>query len=175
MILSDQRIRQDVFSQASELSINTYCSENLQPASYDLTLQEGLLKLDDKQGLIKVDKGVRYKQKYNMIVKPREFVLASTVEKVKIPQRMSGRVEGRSSIGRIGLFVENAGWIDPGFEGQITLELYNATDKPIVLKKDMRIAQLILEETYPSASLYEGKYVNQQGATGSKIEDDFDE
>ena len=61
----------------------------------------------------------------SIVIPPKSFILATTREYVKIPNDLVAFVEGRSSIGRMGLFIQNAGWVDPGFEGQITLELFN--------------------------------------------------
>ncbi|MCZ6729704.1 MAG: dCTP deaminase, partial [SAR324 cluster bacterium] len=82
-------------------------------------------------------------------------------------------VEGRSSIGRIGLFVENAGWVDPGFEGELTLELYNANRQPIRLQAGRRICQLVFARMDQPASVpYRGKYQGQRKPMGSRIYQD---
>jgi dCTP deaminase (EC 3.5.4.13) len=109
------------------------------------------------------------------IINPGEFLLASTIEYIKLPEFITAFVEGRSSLGRLGLFIENAGWVDAGFEGQITLELYNANKYPIKLYKGMRICQLVFAklDKIPS-KVYRGKYLCQKGATPSKIFMDFD-
>jgi dCTP deaminase len=109
-----------------------------------------------------------------LAIDTKEFMLATTAETVKIPSYIKAKVEGRSSIGRMGLFIQNAGHIDPGFEGQITLELFNASPLPILLESGQRICQLVLAEmNYPAAKPYNGKYQRQKGTTGSKINEEL--
>ena len=101
---------------------------------------------------------------------PKSFILATTQEYIKIPNGYSAFVEGRSSIGRMGLFIQNAGWIDSGFEGNITLELYNANSLPIKLDAGRRICQIVIcEMDQPSESPYNGKYQGQTLSVGSKV------
>ena len=100
---------------------------------------------------------------------PGQFLLATTMEKVKIPKDMCAFVQGRSSIGRIGLTVQNAGFVDPGFYGEITLELVNESPFPIRLIPGYRIAQLVLMDATEVTEVYEGKYNGQEGATGSRM------
>lgn len=88
---------------------------------------------------------------------------------------MTAFVEGRSSIGRMGLFIQNAGWVDPGFEGQITLELFNANRLPIRLKAGRRICQLVFAQMdRKTGNVYQGKYQGQRNAVGSRIHLDSD-
>ena len=84
-------------------------------------------------------------------------------------------MEGRSSIGRMGLFIQNAGWVDPGFCGQITLELYNANNLPIEIEAGRRICQIVFAKMdQPVESAYCGKYQNQKGAMSSRVFDDVE-
>ena len=79
-------------------------------------------------------------------------------------------VEGRSSLGRLGLFIQNAGWVDPGFHGEITLELFNANRCAIKLQAGRRIGQLVFARMDRAArNPYCGKYQGQRGATGSRV------
>ena len=79
-------------------------------------------------------------------------------------------VEGRSSLGRLGLFIQNAGWVDPGFHGEITLELFNANRCAIRLQAGRRIGQLVFARMDRAAqNPYRGKYQGQMGATGSRV------
>lgn len=105
-----------------------------------------------------------------IIIPPKTFLLATTVEYFKLPSNITAFVEGRSSIGRLGLFIQNAGWVDSGFEGQITLELFNASPVGIALTPGMRIGQLVFSkmDTHPE-NVYCGKYQGQTGATGSRL------
>ncbi|HLV10031.1 MAG TPA: dCTP deaminase, partial [Halanaerobiales bacterium] len=116
--------------------------------------------------------------KYNteeIIIPPNSFLLATTMEYVELPEDITAFVEGRSSIGRMGLFIQNAGWVDPGFKGKITLELYNANRLPIKLFSGRRICQLVLAKLDRKAeNPYQGKYINQKEAVGSRIYEDFE-
>ena len=79
-------------------------------------------------------------------------------------------VEGRSSLGRLGLFIQNAGWVDPGFHGEITLELFNANRCAIKLQAGRRIGKLVFARMDRAAqNPYRGKYQGQRGATGSRV------
>ena len=92
-----------------------------------------------------------------------------------MPDHLAAFVAGRSSVGRLGLQIQNAGFVDSGFQGQITLELYNQSEKPILLKAGVRICQIVffqLDE--PTAQPYQGKYQGQEGATGSRLYKDFE-
>lgn len=109
-----------------------------------------------------------------ILIQPGEFMLGTTVERVRIPRSLAARVEGRSSLGRLGLAVHvTAGFIDPGFEGQITLEIVNFNPYPIWLRPGMRIAQLVFAETKTEGSAYRGKYQGQEGTTESRAHVDF--
>ena len=111
----------------------------------------------------------------NMVIYPEEFILAATMEYFAFPNDISGIVKGRSSIGRIGLSVQNAGFIDPGFNGTITLELKNDSVVPIRLPKGYPIGQVIFLETMLVSRPYSGKYNGQVEATGSKLHEDHHE
>ena len=109
---------------------------------------------------------------------PGVFTLATTIERVRIPRHLAARVEGKSSLGRIGLLVHaTAGFIDPGFEGTITLEMTNLSPRPILLKLGMKICQLSLykmmgrvERPYGHPSL-QSRYQGQTGTTESRIKE----
>lgn len=104
---------------------------------------------------------------------PHTFLLATTMEYVKLPNDLTAFVEGRSSIGRLGLFIQNAGWVDPGFEGTITLELYNANSLPIQLTAGRRICQLVFCKMDQAAqNPYRGKYQGQRRSVGSRVNKD---
>jgi deoxycytidine triphosphate deaminase len=110
-----------------------------------------------------------------VVIPPRSFVLATTDEWVSLPPTLLGRVDGRSSLGRLGLFVENAGFIDPGFRGTITLEFFNASRLPVTVTVGQRICQMSLETlSSPCTRPYgdpsrQSKYQGQSGATMSRI------
>ena len=92
------------------------------------------------------------------------------MEYFELPDDLTAFVEGRSSLGRMGLFIQNAGWIDPGFKGEITLELFNANRCAIELKSGRRVGQLVFAKMdFPALNPYSGKYQGQRGATGSRV------
>jgi dCTP deaminase len=111
----------------------------------------------------------------HFILHPGEFVLASTYEVITLPDDIAGRLEGKSSLGRLGLLTHStAGFIDPGFSGHITLELSNVANLPVKLFPGMKIGQLCLiklsspaEHPYGSA-VYGSRYQGQRGPTPSK-------
>lgn len=159
------------------LKIEPCVSENIQAASMDITLSNSFAVMDKKSAdekvkIIDLSEPITYKKIVSdeFILYPRHFVLASTQESVTLPNDISADVEGRSSIGRAGIFIQNAGWIDPGFSGQITLELYNAGTCAVRLKRGMRIGQLVFSYLKtPTDTPYNGKYQYQKGATESMI------
>jgi dCTP deaminase len=145
------------------------------PSSIDLTLGDRFARLEPRYGGIDLKQGVEYvsevSERYTL--PPRGFILATTAEWVDIPDNVCGFVSGRSSIGRLGLQVQNAGFIDAGFRGQITLELANQTQFPIVLHAGVRVCQLVFfKQIKRSKRPYSGKYLNQIGAVGSRIHED---
>ncbi len=147
--------------------------ESIQPASIDITLGNTFLK-PKKRPLGQYnsfDRPVEYDSfKGIYFIEPHEFILATTKEYICLPNNISAFVEGRSSVGRMGLFVQNAGWIDAGFEGRITLELFNASEIPIELKPLTRIGQLVFCRMNGNCEKpYKGKYQKQNDVTGSLI------
>ena len=100
---------------------------------------------------------------------PGQFVLGTTLERLNLNNHLSAFVQGRSSIGRIGLTIQNAGFVDPGFHGHITLELINDSPNPIRLIPGYPIGQLVFFETGEVKHPYNGKYNNQVEATGSRM------
>lgn len=171
MILSDGTIRE--LLQKKELMIEPITEEQIQPASVDLRLGNHFLKVDENTvESMSLDKEINYVSfnSSEIIIPPHSFLLATTKEYIKLPDYLTAFVEGRSSIGRIGLFIQNAGWVDPGFEGEITLELYNANRLPIKLTEGRRLCQLVFAKLDQKAqNPYRGKYQNQTKATGSRV------
>ena len=127
---------------------------------------------DSPTGIINLEKEIKYKTitSDTYILLPNQFVLATTMEYIVLPNDITAFVEGRSSLGRMGLFIQNAGWVDPGFRGEITLELFNANRCDIELKAGRRIGQLVFAKMDDTAlNPYNGKYQGQKGATGSRV------
>lgn len=175
MILSDGELREAI--KDGRLEIAPIEDGQIQPSSIDITLGNTFSVIEDyASGIIRPSAQVNYKSFVTdrFVLLPSQFVLATTREYVKLHNDLSAFVEGRSSWGRLGLFVQNAGWVDSGFEGEITLELFNANRCAIELKSGMRIGQLVFARMECNAQFpYNGKYQGQKGATGSKILEDF--
>ena len=176
MILSDRTIKKmiDANNLCDKSNIN---EESIQPASLDITIGESFSTIVSPcDGIIEFDTPVYYKtiKCKEYLILPKTFVLATTNEYIKLPNNLTAFVEGRSSIGRLGLFIQNAGWVDPGFEGQITLELFNASNFAINIKSGTRVGQLVFAKMdHDTINPYKGKYQGQTGATGSMIYKDF--
>lgn len=171
MILSDQTLKKMI--DEGTLVVDPLTPQSIQPASIDCRLGSDFLLVEDtNMSLITMDKEIRYRQiEGETITLPaHSFLLATTMEYVKLPNDLTAFVEGRSSIGRMGLFIQNAGWVDPGFEGRITLELYNANSLPIRLEAGRRICQLVFcRMDQAAAAPYRGKYQGQRKSTGSLV------
>ena len=148
-------------------------ARQIQPASVDIRLGNTFSVVEDSSaGIIDLEREIRYKtietDKYLLL--PGQFVLATTMEYIALPEDLTAFVEGRSSLGRMGLFIQNAGWVDPGFRGEITLELYNANRCAIELTAGRRVGQLVFARMdAPALKPYDGKYQGQRGATGSRV------
>lgn len=158
-----------------------------QPSSYDLHLDsEVQIPITSNSQKVVVDDEDTYPsyltssvgESLGYTIQPNAFVLATTKEVVDLDDNVMGLLHGRSSVGRLGLFVHNAGLVDSGYEGQLTLELYNAAPYPIELKEGMRICQLTVhtlsssaKEAYNDES---NKYQQQSGVTPSKLWEDFE-
>lgn len=156
MILSDGSIWAAV--KAFNL-IDPFVDSQLQPASYDLRLGEIL------DGDNAVD---------SRLIMPKEFLLASTMEIVHLPDTIVGRLEGKSSLARQGLIIHTAGFIDPGFSGQLTLEITNLSDKSFPLEAGMLICQIAFSKLDKAALRPYGHpelhshYQNQIGVTQAR-------
>ena len=176
MILSDKTIIKML--DENSLVIKPLIKEQIQPASVDIRLSDTFSIVDDTpSGIITLDNKISYKtiKTDTYLILPGQFVLATTMEYFELPDNLTAFVEGRSSLGRMGLFIQNAGWVDPGFKGEITLELYNANRCAIELKCGRRVGQLVFAEMDDHAlNPYNGKYQGQKGATGSKVFMDSD-
>lgn len=182
MILSDRDIvwwmerRGLVIDPYDSVSLNGAVAQ--QPASVDLRLSgeyktiPGGNPVDPKEGLTEEDV-IHLDSNY---IRPEQFIIASTKERVEIPPGLVGKIEGRSSIGRLGLEVHaTAGFIDPGFKGQITLELTNNSTRPIKLPEGLRICQIFFTKLASTPKeIYNSKYQGQEGPTISKIHEDVE-
>ncbi|WP_078596371.1 dCTP deaminase [Evansella clarkii] len=174
MILSGKTIVDKI--SRDEIKIKPISKEQIQPASIDLRLGTHFLVIDEHRNVsLSLENQANYREfitEERITIPPHSFLLATTKETVELPNNLTAFVEGRSSIGRLGLFIQNAGWVDPGFKGQITLELYNANSLPIELTVGRRICQLVFAEVDTEAEPYSGKYLHQTGATNSRVYED---
>lgn len=131
------------------------------------------MKIDENQSVLSLEDEIPYlsMEADEFLIMPQQFVLATTEEYIEIPDDLTASIQGRSSIGRAGLFIQNAGWVESGFKGNITLELYNANrSTPILLKAGRRVCQIIIETMdMPVDNPYDGKYQNQRKTWGSLI------
>ncbi|ALG86166.1 dCTP deaminase [Gordonia phthalatica] len=181
MLLSDRDIRAEIDS--GRLGIEPYDPGLVQPSSVDVRL-DSLFRVFNNTKYTHIDPAQRQDELTTLVepaegepfvLHPGEFVLGSTRERLTLPDNLAGRLEGKSSLGRLGLLTHStAGFIDPGFSGHITLELSNVANLPITLWPQMKIGQLCLfrltspsENPYGSASVG-SKYQGQRGPTPSK-------
>ncbi len=172
MILSDRTIKELIGE--GKLKVDPFSEELVQCSSLDLRLGFEIARyrvedfLDVKNPRWEIEKETLSEEGF--FIQPKEFVLATTLEYVELPPDLTAFVEGRSSLGRLGLFIENAGWVDAGFKGQLTLELFNANRYPIKLYPGMRICQLVFAKVdRVPLKPYNGKYQGQRGVVPSKI------
>ena len=181
MLLSDRDIRAEI--QTGRVQVEPYDEGMIQPSSIDVRLDRYFRVFENhKYSVIdpsieqsELTRAVEVAPKEFFILHPGEFVLASTYEVITLPDDVAGRLEGKSSLGRLGLLTHStAGFIDPGFSGHITLELSNVANLPVKLFPGMKIGQLCLirlsssaEHPYGSA-LYGSRYQGQRGPTPSR-------
>lgn len=174
MILSDKTLEKMITSK--ELIIYPISDNSIQPASIDCHLGKHFLTIEDQEMTnINLDEPIKYREieSDNITMPAHSFLLATTEEYIELPSDITAFVEGRSSVGRMGLFIQNAGWVDPGFKGKITLELYNANSLPIKLQSGRRICQLVFCKMDQAAqNPYNGKYQGQEKSIGSRIYQD---
>ncbi len=170
MVLSDKTIMRML--REGTLSVSPLEEGQIQPASVDIRLGNMFSIIEDlPRGVIDLENEIQYRtmETDTYVLLPGQFVLATTMEYIELPDNLTAFVEGRSSLGRMGLFIQNAGWVDPGFKGEITLELFNANRCAIELKAGRRVGQLVFAEMDAAAlHPYQGKYQGQTGATGSR-------
>lgn len=185
-VLSDRTLRERIA--AGSIVIEPFDEGSVQPASVDLHLDclfrvflnHTMAVIDVKQDLSGLTEEVQVAEGDAFVLHPGEFVLGSTLERIAVPADLVARVEGKSSLGRLGLLIHStAGFVDPGFEGHITLELSNVANLPITLYPGMKIGQIsFLEMTTPAEHPYGSgvlgsKYQGQRGPTPSRYWENF--
>ena len=181
MLLSDRDLRAEL--DAGRLGIDPFDPRLIQPSSIDVRLDR-LFRVFNNSRYTHIDPAQQQDELTELVevadgdpfvLHPGEFVLGATLERLALPGDLAGRLEGKSSLGRLGLLTHStAGFIDPGFDGHITLELSNVANLPITLWPGMKIGQLCLfrlsspaETPYGSARVG-SKYQGQRGPTASK-------
>lgn len=186
VILSDKSIREQI--QQGRISIEPYKPDAVQPSSVDVHLDHRFIvfrnhtmsHIDVKQNLESLTSNVEASESNPFILHPGEFVLGSTLETIKIPDDLVGRIEGKSSLGRLGLLIHStAGFVDAGWNGQLTLEFSNVASLPITLYPGMRIGQIsFMQMSSPADNPYgsdglNSKYQNQSGPKPSRYWENF--
>ena len=187
MILSDRTIQKKL--DTDQLVITPLHPDDIQPASVDLHLEPAirifnnseLTYIDIKQNIEDATTLIEMPdQNSPYMLQPGEFILGSTIEHIELPDNLVARLEGKSSLGRIGLVIHStAGFIDPGFKGNITLELSNLSNLPITLYPNMKIAQIsFMTMTTPARRIYgspelHSRYQGQKGPTASRYHQDY--
>ncbi|MGA1279207.1 MAG: dCTP deaminase [Candidatus Nanopelagicaceae bacterium] len=181
MLLSDRDIKEQI--SLKRVGVEPFDPAMVQPSSVDVRLDR-FFRVFENHRYSEIDPSVEQPEltrelevaaDEHFILHPGEFVLASTYEVITLPDDIAGRLEGKSSLGRLGLLTHStAGFIDPGFSGHITLELSNVANLPVKLFPGMKIGQLCLiklsspaEHPYGSA-VYGSRYQGQRGPTPSK-------
>ena len=181
MLLSDRDIRAEIAT--GRVAVEPFAESMVQPSSVDVRLDRFFRVFENhKYSVIdpsieqsELTREVIVEPNEHFILHPGEFVLASTYEVITLPDDIAGRLEGKSSLGRLGLLTHStAGFIDPGFSGHITLELSNVANLPVKLFPGMKIGQLCLiklsspaEHPYGSEK-YGSRYQGQRGPTPSR-------
>jgi dCTP deaminase len=187
MVLSDRTIRR--LLEDGRIEIEPYDEELLQPSSVDVRVDRYFRVfrnarypyIDVKQPMEDLTEQVEIGEEEPFILHPGEFVLGSTLERVRLPDDLVARLEGKSSLGRLGLLIHStAGFIDPGWDGHVTLELSNVANLPITIYPGMKIGQIsFMQMTEPArtpygASAIGSKYKGQQGPTPSRYFKNFE-
>ncbi|MEA2460113.1 MAG: dCTP deaminase [Actinomycetota bacterium] len=186
MILSDRDIRMAV--KEGRIGIEPFDMSDVQPSSIDLHVDKLFRTfhnhryphIDVKKEMEHLTELVEVGDDEAFILHPGEFVLGSTSEYVRLPHDLVARLEGKSSLGRLGLLIHStAGFVDPGFEGHLTLELSNVANLPITIYPYMKIGQISFYELSSEAENPYGssgvgsKYQGQRGPTPSKFFENF--
>lgn len=186
MILSDRSLREQIA--AGRIVIDPLDESLIQPSSIDVRISNlfrvfrnhtaGVI--DVKEDLTALTELIEIPDDEAFMLHPGEFVLGSTLERIAVPEDLVARIEGKSSLGRLGLLIHStAGFIDAGFDGHITLELANVASLPITLYPGMKIGQVsFVQMTTPADNPYGSgakgsKYQGQRGPTPSRYFENF--
>lgn len=187
MVLSDRTIKRLLAE--GRIGIDPYDAGLMQPSSVDVRVDRYFRVfrnsrypyIDVKQEQEELTELVEIDDETPFILHPGEFVLGSTLERVQLPDDVVARLEGKSSLGRLGLLIHStAGFIDPGWDGHVTLELSNVANLPITIYHAMKIGQIsFMQMTEPADTPYGSgalgsKYQGQQGPTPSRYWKNFE-
>jgi dCTP deaminase len=187
VVLSDRDIRAEIAS--GRIVIDPFTPEAVQPSSVDLHLDRRFRVfrnsrypfIDVRADQPELTELVEINGDDPFILHPGEFVLGSTLERVELPNDLVARLEGKSSLGRLGLLIHStAGYVDPGWEGNLTLELSNVANLPITLYDGMKIGQISFQRLSSPAEVGYGdarigsKYRGQRDPTASLYHRDFE-
>src|SRR5438270_13773182 len=187
MVLSDRTITR--LLEQGRIEIEPYDPELLQPSSVDVRVDRYFRVfhnarypfIDVRKPQEELTELVEVEDETPFILHPGEFVLGSTLERVRLPDDLVARLEGKSSLGRLGLLIHStAGFIDPGWDGHVTLELSNVATLPITIYPGMKIGQIsFMQMTEPAANPYGSptlgsKYKGQEGPTPSRYFKNFE-
>ncbi|MEN8237652.1 MAG: dCTP deaminase [Actinomycetota bacterium] len=187
MIFSDRTIKEAIAE--GRIAIDPFDPLMIQPSSIDLRCDPSFrvfenhkyAVIDPKAPQDDLTTGVTATRGAPFILHPGEFVLGSTLESIQLADDVVARLEGKSSLGRLGLLIHStAGFIDPGFKGQVTLELSNVANLPIAIYPEMKIGQISFYQMTTPADVPYGspelgsKYQGQAGPTPSQMHKDFD-
>jgi dCTP deaminase len=188
VVLSDATIAR--YLAEGKIEIDPYDDALLQPSSVDVRVDR-LFRvfhnnrypyIDVKVPQEELTELVEVDDDHPFVLHPGEFVLGSTFESVTLPDDLAGRLEGKSSLGRLGLLTHStAGFIDPGWDGHVTLELSNVANLPITIYPGMKIGQVsFMQMTEPAATPYGAdaigsKYKGQTGPTPSRYWKNFEQ
>jgi len=188
VVLSDRTIARLITE--GRIGIDPYDEALLQPSSVDVRVDKYFRVfhnaryafIDVKQPQEELTEEVAIDEDRPFILHPGEFVLGSTLERISLADDLVARLEGKSSLGRLGLLIHStAGFIDPGWDGHVTLELSNVANLPITIYYGMKIGQVsFMQMTEPAATPYGpqaigSKYKGQRGPTASRYWQNFDE
>src|SRR5437763_10289867 len=187
MVLSDHTIKEEIA--AGRLVFDPYDEELVQPSSVDVRVDRSFRVfnnsrypfIDVREPMENLTELVTVGDDEPFVLHPGELVLGQTLERVRLPDDLVARLEGKSSLGRLGLVIHStAGFIDPGWDGHVTLELSNVANLPITIYPAMKIGQIsFMQMTEPAATPYGSteigsKYKGQQGPTPSRYFKNFE-
>jgi dCTP deaminase len=186
VILSDRSIREAI--KGGRILIDPFDPDCVESSSYDVHTSNQFRVfdrnrypfIDPTKDQPELTRMVEVGMDEEFMLHPNEFVLGSTLERVRLPANLVARLEGKSSLGRLGLLIHStAGYVDPGWDGRLTLELSNVSGLPIAIRPGMKIGQMSFAGMTTPADVPYGakgsrsKYQGQEGPTASRFHEEF--